>query len=118
MPPLIAPNFGGKMNTTGGGNSSGNSNGDVFLSSDNGSPNGEGDSEIDESNLSDNVGEISAKTGLSEDEVNAKIHEAKNNLPKSSPIRNPNVYVDTVTGEIYPQLPNGGYGDSIRNIFD
>jgi len=26
------------------------------------------------------------------------------------------VVVDTVTGEVYPQLPNGGIGDSIGNL--
>jgi RHS repeat-associated protein len=37
-------------------------------------------------------------------------------LPKSGPIRNPDVVVDLTTGEVYPQLPGGGLGDSIGNL--
>ena len=39
-------------------------------------------------------------------------------LPKSSPIRNPDVVVDLTTGEVYPQLPSGGIGDTIGNLSD
>jgi RHS repeat-associated protein len=39
-------------------------------------------------------------------------------LPKSGPIRNPDVVVDLTTGEVYPQLPGGGLGDSIGNLTD
>lgn len=81
----------------------------------------DGNSNSDEFNpddLSDKVGDIADKTGLTTKEVRDKIHEAKKYLPKSGPTRNPDVEVDTVTGEIYPQLPDGGSGDSIGNIFD
>lgn len=46
------------------------------------------------------------------------IHECKRALPRSSPVRNPDVVVDKTTGEVYPKLPNGALGDSIGNIFD
>ncbi|MBI3608821.1 MAG: hypothetical protein HY207_12710 [Nitrospirae bacterium] len=47
------------------------------------------------------------------------IHAVKNQgLSRGGPIRNPNVVVDTVTGEVYPITPGGGRGDSIGNIFD
>jgi hypothetical protein len=39
-------------------------------------------------------------------------------LPKNGPIRNPDVVVDLTNGEVYPQLPGGGLGDSIGNIND
>ena len=71
------------------------------------------DAGIDEKNLSDKEGEIAAKTGLTREEVEKRIHEAKKNLPKSGPTRNPNVAVDTKTGKIYPKIPGGGYGDDI-----
>ena len=55
---------------------------------------------------------------MSEREVKDAIHDVKTNIPKSSKIRNPDVMVDTKTGEVYPKTPNGGLGDSIGNIFD
>jgi RHS repeat-associated protein len=39
-------------------------------------------------------------------------------LRRSGPLRNPDVVVDLTTGEVYPQLPSGGIGDAIGNIFD
>lgn len=39
-------------------------------------------------------------------------------LPKSGPIRNPDVLVDLQTGNVYPQLPSGGMGDVIGNVLD
>jgi hypothetical protein len=36
-------------------------------------------------------------------------------LPTSGPLRNPDVFVLT-NGEVYPQLPSGGLGDSIGNL--
>ena len=73
---------------------------------------------VDRDNLSDRIGDISDKTGMSPRDVKDKIHDAKRNLPKSGPTRNPDVVVDTSTGEVYPQRPGGGYGDSIGNIYD
>ncbi len=46
------------------------------------------------------------------------IHQCKQHMPRSSPIRNPDVVVDKTTGEVYPKLPNGRLGDSIGNIND
>lgn len=51
-------------------------------------------------------------------QVNDAIHEAKRLPFASGPRRNPDVYVDVATGEIYPKLPGGGVGDSIDNIFN
>jgi hypothetical protein len=39
-------------------------------------------------------------------------------LPKSTKKRNPDCQVDVKSGEIYPEIPGGGVGDSIGNIFD
>ncbi len=46
------------------------------------------------------------------------IHAVKRNMPRSGPTRNPDVMVDLNTGEVYPQLPEGGVGDSIGNILE
>ncbi|MDU0314111.1 polymorphic toxin-type HINT domain-containing protein [Phycicoccus sp. M110.8] len=52
-------------------------------------------------------------------QVKDAIHAAKRQgLPRNGPVRNPDLSVDTNTGEIYPQLPDGGYGDSIGNLWD
>jgi uncharacterized protein RhaS with RHS repeats len=52
-------------------------------------------------------------------QVRRAIEQCKqDNLPRNGPIRNPDVRVDPITGEVYPQLPSGGIGDSIGNIFD
>jgi hypothetical protein len=72
----------------------------------------------DEKDLSDRVNDIAGKTGLSPKEVEDRIHKAKTNLPKGTGVRNPDVKVDTKTGEVYPKTPEGGIGDSIGNIFD
>jgi RHS repeat-associated protein len=68
--------------------------------------------------LTDNIGKIADKTGLSEKDVLDAIHRAKDRIPKGTKKRNPDCSVDTKTGEIYPQTPDGGIGDSIGNIFD
>jgi RHS repeat-associated protein len=39
-------------------------------------------------------------------------------LPRSGPVRNPDVVVDMTTGEVYPTTSSGGIGDSIGNISD
>jgi hypothetical protein len=62
--------------------------------------------------------QIADRLGVSTREVKDAIHAVKTNLPRSGPIRNPDVVVDAVTGEVFPQLPGGGVGDSIGNIFD
>ena len=37
-------------------------------------------------------------------------------LPRNGPIRNPNVKIDPVSGEVFPEVEGGGIGDSIGNI--
>ena len=64
------------------------------------------------------IGELSTTLGRTGKEIKEAIHQCKQNLPKSGPQRNPDVVVDKVSGEVYPKLPNGGFGDSIGNIFD
>ena len=76
-----------------------------------------GNNQLNE-NLTDKIGEISKDTGLTPKQVKDRIHGAKENLPKGTNVRNPDVVVDTGTGEIYPKTPDGSYGDSIGNIFD
>ena len=66
----------------------------------------------------DRIGQIADETGLTAEEVRDKIHEAKENLPRDTGVRNPDVVVDLDDGEIYPKIPGGGYGDSIGNIYD
>jgi hypothetical protein len=39
-------------------------------------------------------------------------------LPKIGRLTNPDVAVDTATGEVYPINVNGELGDSIGNIYD
>jgi RHS repeat-associated protein len=76
------------------------------------------DDSPNEDDLSEKINEIARKTGLSPKEVRDRIHNAKTNLPKGTGVRNPDVKVDTTTGEVYPQTPDGGIGDSIGNLFD
>lgn len=88
--------------------------------------NGDGDCEDGEEeegepapeDLVKGIGKISEKTGLPAREVRDRIHKAKQNIPKGTGIRNPDVVVNPITGEIYPETPDGGIGDSIGNIFD
>jgi RHS repeat-associated protein len=73
--------------------------------------------EPDPKNLTKNVRKIAQKLGKSVREVKDAIHEVKTDMPRGGPVRNPDVLVDTETGEVYPQTP-GGHGDSIGNIND
>lgn len=63
-------------------------------------------------------GQIADRFGATVREVKDAIHLAKSNLPRGGPIRNPDVSVHPVSGEIYPQLPDGSVGDSIGNMWD
>jgi hypothetical protein len=63
-------------------------------------------------------GQIADRFGATAREVKDAIHQAKTNLPRGGSVRNPDVSVDPVSGEIYPQLPGGGFGDSIGNMWD
>lgn len=50
-------------------------------------------------------------------QIQGAIEQCKQHgLPRSGPVRNPNVVVDTTTGEVYPITSSGGIGDSIGNI--
>ena len=64
------------------------------------------------------MGGIADDLGLTPRQVNDAIHSVKRRLPKSGPIRNPDVVIDVTTGEVYPKIPKGGIGDSIGNIWD
>lgn len=69
-------------------------------------------------NLSSRPSQIADRLRFSVREVKDAIHAVKTNMPRSGPVRNPDVMVDLETGEVYPQLEHGGVGDSIGNIFD
>jgi RHS repeat-associated protein len=70
-------------------------------------------------NLPDKIRKIASETGRSPKDIAKAIEQVKQQgLPKSSPIRNPDVRVDPRTGEVYPKTPDGRVGDSIGNIFD
>jgi len=62
--------------------------------------------------------QIAERLGVSPREVNDAIHALKPNIPSGGPVKNPDVVVDVVSGEVFPQIPGGGLGDSIGNIFD
>ena len=58
------------------------------------------------------------ETGISEKELRKKIEKIKQErLPRSGPKRNPDVVVDTDSGDVYPKTESD-HGDSIGNIFD
>jgi hypothetical protein len=66
----------------------------------------------------DKVGTIASDTGRSAQDVKDAIHSAKENLPKSSEQRNPDVEDCRSCGEVYPKVSGGNLGDSIGNIHD
>ena len=68
--------------------------------------------------MTDNVGKIAEETGLTPKEVKDRIHKAKQNIPKGTGVRNPDVVVDTESGDISPKTPDGGHGDPIGNLLD
>src|SRR5581483_12210460 len=65
-----------------------------------------------------NTKKIAKETGYPEKLIRDAIHKVKQVLPRSGPVKNPDVKVDTRTGEVFPKTPGGGLGDSIGNIFD
>ena len=77
-----------------------------------------GDDDQNDKNLTDSPQKIAKKLGQSREEIKDAIHKVKENMHRSGPTRNPNVSVNIKTGEVYPQTPGGGTGDSIGNIFD
>jgi hypothetical protein len=43
----------------------------------------------------------------------------RTDLPRSGPVRNPDVSVNTSSGNVYVQLPDGGLGaDPIGNLYE
>ena len=71
------------------------------------------------SGLTSSIGKMSTAFGRSPAAIRAAIESAKQSgLYGGGAIKNPDVMVDLETGEIYPQLPSGGTGDSIGNIMD
>jgi RHS repeat-associated protein len=70
--------------------------------------------------LTDKPGKIANETGHSTAEVKKAIEKVKqgNKWRSGTKNRNPDVVVDTETGEVYPKIPSGGIGDSIGNIYD
>ena len=71
-----------------------------------------------DANLSARPGQIADRFDASVRQVKDAIHAVKQNMPRSGPVRNPDVMVDLETGEVYPQIEGGGVGDSIGNILD
>jgi hypothetical protein len=70
---------------------------------------------------SSNPGRIANETGYTRRQINDAIHAVKNQpgWRGLAGNRNPDVMVDTSTGEVYPELPDGGVADdSIGNIYD
>jgi hypothetical protein len=69
----------------------------------------------------DKTGKLANQLGKRESEVRKAIHKVKEALSrgggKNIP-KNPNVTVDPVTGDVFPQTPGGSIGDCIGNIFD
>jgi hypothetical protein len=76
---------------------------------------GDGADSPDPADLSDNPGEIAHDLGTSPSDVRQAIERTKQDAPLEG---NPDVYVDTRTGEVYPKVRGGGFGDSIGNIWD
>ncbi len=69
--------------------------------------------------LTKSVNKMAKKLGVSDKAIRDAIHKVKKNLPKSGPIKNPDVKVDLNTGEVYPIVKGSkAVGDSIGNIFD
>jgi hypothetical protein len=68
--------------------------------------------------MTDKVGKIATDLGRTAKEVKDAIHKVKQGMPRDAPIRNPDVVVDTSTGEVYPKTQGAGIGDSIGNIRD
>jgi hypothetical protein len=64
-------------------------------------------------------GQIANKLGVTTREVKVAIHKVKQyGLPRDGPTRNPDVVVNTESGEVYVQLGGGYSSDSIGNIFE
>jgi len=71
----------------------------------------------DNKNYSDKENTIAQRTGYTKQQVKDAIHQVKQNIPRTVANKNPDVVVNTTTGEVYPKLSGGRVGDSIGNIF-
>jgi hypothetical protein len=70
---------------------------------------------------SSSPGKIANQTGYTRQQINDAIHAVKNQpgWRGLGGIKNPDIVVDTSTGEVYPQQPDGGPADdSLGNIYD
>jgi hypothetical protein len=62
---------------------------------------------------------LAEQLGKTEKEIRAAIEQCKQKgLPRGTGRRNPDVRVDPVSGDVYPDLGNGMLGDSIGDIFE
>jgi len=73
----------------------------------------------DPERLTKNLSQLANQLNLPVTEIRKAIHKLKRDgLPRSGSRRNPDVMVDSETGEVDPEIEGGGVGDSIGNIFD
>ena len=57
--------------------------------------------------------------GYTHREIKQALHRVKaGQLGSSGPQRNPDVRVDPLSGEVFPELEGGGLGDTIGNMYD
>jgi len=108
--------------SAGEGSSTGPGNGDEGENGENGS-NGKGDEGQGwPPRTTKSVDKIAQETGYTKKQINDAIHAVKNKasayLRSGVGRQNPDMQVDPTTGEVYPETPDGGIGDSIGNIFD
>lgn len=69
--------------------------------------------------LTGNTKKLAEILGKKAKDVEKAIEQCKQaGLPRSGPIRNPNVQIDPISGEVFPEIADGGLGDSIGNILD
>ena len=64
------------------------------------------------------ISQIADRFGVTEDQAGKAIHAIKRLIPKGAPVRNPDVLIDSVTGDVFPKLPDGSPGDVLGNIWD
>jgi RHS repeat-associated protein len=68
-----------------------------------------------------NIGKLAKQFNKTRKEIETAIHKAKKPLQRfkgKGQKSNVDVTIDPTTGEVYPEIPGGGLGDSIGNILD